>query len=141
VASRSPLPTQSRRSRDAFPLPRGRRATQGSFEPFPGSRYSFVYSESQWPGSSFPSFYRLVRTPAFVARVSRLGAGFQLLRDTLFVFGTWSWPAFRYEQVYRGQDSRLCVYRPAIEGQASYGPVLLSKLMAEGYAVYDLSDF
>jgi hypothetical protein len=107
----------------------------------PGSRYSFVYNENQLPISSSPSNYRLVRSPAFAARVSRLGTGFQLLRETLFVFGTWSWPAYRFEQVYRGQDSQLYVYRPAVEGQAAYGPVLLSRLMAEGYGVYDLTDF
>lgn len=75
--------------------------------------------------------------------------GYILIRETMFIWN----PTFeysynsRFEQVYRGPDGRLYLYRPGSwffqysDSALFQGPVLLDTLIDEGYAVYDNVDF
>jgi hypothetical protein len=66
------------------------------------------------------------------------GAGtWDLLRETMFIFDADGWPTHRWEQVYRGPDGQLYAFRLA------NGPQLfrLSDMVAEGYGMYDVSEF
>lgn len=60
-----------------------------------------------------------------------------LLRETMVIYGPYSSPSNRFEQVYRGPDGGLYLHR------FSYGPelYLLDDLITGGYDVYNLSDF
>jgi hypothetical protein len=55
----------------------------------------------------------------------------ELLRETMFIFDN---PQHRFEQVYRGPDGQLYLFRKA------YGPELF-KLPDQGYNLYNLSEF
>lgn len=59
-----------------------------------------------------------------------------LLRETMFIFDRDSSQRYRWEQIYRGPDGQLYAFRIA------YGPQLfkLADMMAQGYALYNLSD-
>lgn len=75
------------------------------------------------------------------------GPQYAIVRETLFLFGSNSYPRSRHELVLRGSDGQLYVFRPYCGGlQAGVappefrdgcdGPVLLETLVSRGYNVY-----
>lgn len=75
------------------------------------------------------------------------GPGYSVVRETIFLFGSSSYPSSRHELVLRGTDNQLYVYRPYCGGlQAGVapdqlrdgcdGPVRLDTMVSRGYHVY-----
>lgn len=75
------------------------------------------------------------------------GPGYSIVRETIFLFGSSSYPSSRHELVLRGTDNQLYIYRPYCGGlQAGVapdqlrdgcdGPVRLDTMVSQGYHVY-----
>lgn len=75
------------------------------------------------------------------------GPGYSIVRETIFLFGSTSYPSSRHELVLRGPDNRLYIYRPYCGGlQAGVAPeqlrsgcdapILLDTMTRQGYNVY-----
>lgn len=64
--------------------------------------------------------------------------GYSLVRETMFIHDWSGFPTSRFEQMLRGPDGNLYVYRPGdfFEGHPETGPILLQTLINEGYAAY-----
>jgi hypothetical protein len=77
--------------------------------------------------------------------------GYAILRETYIIFDWASqWgqcvdatPGYRFEQVLRGPDGRIYLYRPWYEpyNPDNDWPVLLEDYIADGYTMYQLSEF
>jgi hypothetical protein len=100
--------------------------------------YVFQYKQQKVEFSGNPVYYPdPIESVAFAVGVNHLGQGYELLRETMFIFDATPSPNSRFEQVYRGPDQKLYVYRPG--GGSS--PVLLQTLIDQGYGAYNPSDF
>ena len=77
------------------------------------------------------SFY-----PGALRFSSVTGSGkWALLRETMFIFGRDNNPRDRWEQIYRGPDGQLYVFRVLFGAQL----FKLTDLIAQGYSAYNLS--
>jgi hypothetical protein len=99
--------------------------------------YYFEFIQQKIEFAGHPIYYDdPVEAAGFAVGVNHLGAGWKLLKETIFLFGRNSYPQSRFEQVYRGTDGKLYIYRPAT-GELQ----LLWDAINEGYGAYQLSDF
>ncbi len=94
-------------------------------------------------GSHRPVYHAApLSSVAFAPGVNRV-PGYAIVRETLFIFDHSGSPRSRHEQVLRGTDGRLYLYRPgaSFEGhpEVVHGPIVLQTLINEGYRAYDAS--
>jgi hypothetical protein len=78
-------------------------------------------------------------TSAFAPGVIHV-PGYTLVRETMFIFDWSGVPTSRFEQMLRGPDGKLYLFRPGgfFHGhpEVDSGPILLQTLIDEGYSAY-----
>lgn len=108
-------------------------AQQGPVQPY----YIFEYVQQKLSSGGQPVYYEQpLASEAFSLGVNHQGAGWTLLRESLFVFDGSSSPSSRFEQVYRGPDGQVYIFQPSTGKKQ-----LLSEAIAQGYIAYQLAEF
>ncbi|MBL7805334.1 MAG: hypothetical protein JNL02_16465 [Saprospiraceae bacterium] len=106
-------------------------------EPNVSPYYIFEYVQQKLTLGGQPIYYeKPLVSKAFAVDVNHLGAGWTLLRESLFIFDKSGSPATRFEQVYRGPDKQIYLYRPGEPYKQ-----LLKDAIKEGYIAYQLAEF
>lgn len=107
--------------------------------------FEFVQQQTYFAGQAVYFEEPVNSGLSFIVGENHFGEGWELLRETVFLYNKTSIPVSRFEQVYRGPDGELYVYRP---GQSldplqweEPVPMLLEDLIAQGYTAYDYVDF
>ncbi len=90
----------------------------------PTPYYYFEWKEERIQTNCIPLYWDYFPSSvAFYVGVNRLGEGWELLRETMFIFGAMSLPKTRFVQYYRGPDSQIYGLTP---GQPyAIDPILL----------------
>jgi hypothetical protein len=117
-----------------------------SDEPHVTPYYIFEYIQERLCIGNSHVYYDIPISSRAFARGAVHVPGYTLVRETMFLFdpGMGGWSS-RFEQVYRGPDGRLYLYRPGSNfighPEVQSGPILLDTLIDEGYTAYDDVDF
>jgi hypothetical protein len=101
--------------------------------------YILEYVQEHPPALGGP-YYTNRQSTAFAPGVHHV-AGYDIVRETMFLFDGDSTPRTRFEQILRGPDGQLYAYRPGSfffnHPETTHGPLLFQTLVNEGYTVYN----
>lgn len=108
--------------------------------PTPTPYYVLEYIQEQVRFNGQPVYHtNPLSTTGFAPRTAH-ASGYTLVRETMFIFDYSGFPTSRFEQMLRGPDNNLYLYRPGEQfighPEVNSGPILLQTLINEGYTAY-----
>ena len=108
--------------------------------PTPTPYYTLEYIQERVRFNGQPQYHTSpLSTRAFAPGTLHVN-GYSIVRETMFIHDYSGFPTSTFEQMLRGPDGNLYLYRPGDQflghPEVNNGPILLQTLINEGYGAY-----